>query len=99
MQTSSIRDGGETVYWGLGSTDVDTDVSPDIIMSRQNRNSTHRPTLGHHQWGEDRHWGTVLGICPGIILGSNLFWNIVDVRCPFSSSPLILEERLHSTCA
>ena len=64
MHTSSIRDRSETLYWGLGSTDLDTDVSPGIIMSCQNHNSTHRPTLGHHQW-EDKNGGTVLGICPG----------------------------------
>jgi hypothetical protein len=55
---SSIQDGGETVYWGLGTTDVDTDVSPDLILSRQNC-SAHRPPLGDH-WRGDRNRGTVL---------------------------------------
>ena len=31
MQTSSIQDGGETVYWGLGSRKTNTDVSADIL--------------------------------------------------------------------
>ena len=31
MQTSSIQDGGETVYWGLGSRNSNTDVSADIL--------------------------------------------------------------------
>ena len=83
MRISSIQDGDETAYWGLGSDDVNTDVSPNIIMSCQDHNSTHRPTLGHHQLDEDRNRGTVLEFCPGcIILGSNLFCNMVDVRCP-----------------
>ncbi|KIJ91697.1 hypothetical protein K443DRAFT_653509 [Laccaria amethystina LaAM-08-1] len=54
----TIQDGGETVYWGLGTTDVDTDVSPDLILSRQNC-SAHRPPLGDH-WRGDRNRGTVL---------------------------------------
>ena len=88
MHASSIQDGGKTVYWGLGSTDVDTDVSPDIIMSRQNHNSAHCPTLGHH-WEEDRNRGAVLVLFRGLMLSLNLFCNVVDVQCPFSSSTLI----------
>jgi hypothetical protein len=84
---SSIQDGGETVYWGLGSTDVETEVSPDMILSRQNRGA-HRLPLGDY-WREDRNRGTVLVLCPGIILSSNSSCNGVDIRCPFTSSPLI----------
>jgi len=83
MHTSSIQDGGKTVYWGLGSTDVDTEVSHDIIMSRQNHNSAHHPALGHNR-KEDRNWRTGLVLSPSnsgnsgnsepsIIPGSNLF--------------------------
>jgi len=40
MHTSSIQHDAENVFWGLGSTDVDTAVSPNIIMSRQNHNQS-----------------------------------------------------------
>jgi hypothetical protein len=55
---SSIQDRGKTVYWGLGSTNVETEVSSDMILSRQHR-SAHRPPVGDHR-REDRNRGTVL---------------------------------------
>ena len=47
MHIFSIQHSGEGEYWGLDPTQSHPVVSIDILMSRQNHNSTHPPTLGH----------------------------------------------------